>query len=54
MERIKQVFWSIAALLAAAGLLVGMVVYTVTVMRAIEAQILTGEMPSLYCEDTIK
>lgn len=46
----KQALWSIAALLAAAGLLAGMVAYTVAVMRAAQIRILTGEPTSIYQE----
>ena len=50
MELIKNMFWSMAAPLVAAGLLTGMVVYTVTVMRTVQMQILTGEMSPLCYE----
>ena len=44
MAYIKQMLWPLAVLLLAAGLLAGMVVYTVAVMRSAQIQIITGEI----------
>ena len=39
----KQAIWSIVAVLLAAGILAGAVLYTVFTMRTVQLQILTGE-----------
>lgn len=39
----KQVIWSMAVVLVAAGILAGAVFYTVSAMRTAQLQILTGE-----------
>lgn len=39
----KQAIWSIVAVLVAAGILAGAVLYTVSAIRTAQFQILTGE-----------
>jgi hypothetical protein len=39
----KQVIWSMVAVLIAAGIFAGAVLYTVSAMRMVQLQILTGE-----------
>ena len=39
----KQLIWSLAAVLVAAGILAGAVLYTVSAIRTAQLQILTGE-----------
>ena len=46
----KQVVISLAVIMISAGILAGMVLYTVTVMRDMETRILTGAVCDL--EDT--
>ena len=43
MEKIKQVLMSMVVVMIAAGILTGMVIYSVSVMRNLELEILTGE-----------
>ena len=43
----KQVLWSMAVVMISMLLLAGMVVYTVSVMRTVQMQILTGEHPGV-------
>ena len=42
MADVKQTLISLAVVMLAAGILAGMVIYTVSVMRDIETRILTG------------
>ena len=39
----KQVMWSMVAVLIAAGIFVGMVLYSIAVIRDAQIRILTGE-----------
>ena len=48
METIKQVYWSMAVLLITGGLLAGMVIYTVSVMRTAQMRILTGDVTATF------
>ena len=43
MAKIKQVLMSMVVVMIAAGILTGMVIYSVSVMRNLELEILTGE-----------
>ena len=43
MAEIRQVFISVVVVMVAAGILAGMVIYSVSVMRSVELEILTGE-----------
>ena len=47
MADIKQVLMSVAVVMVAAGILAGMVLYSVSLMRSIELEILTGERSEL-------
>jgi len=47
MAEIKQVLISVVVVMVAAGILAGMVLYSVSLMRTVELQILTGERTSL-------
>ena len=47
MAEIKQVLASIVVVMVAAGILTGMVLYSVFLMRSAELQILTGERTGL-------
>ena len=46
MAEIKQVLMSIVIVMVAAGILTGMVLYSVSLMRSVELEILTGERVS--------
>jgi hypothetical protein len=46
MAEIKQVLMSIVVVMVAAGILTGMVLYSVSLMRSVELEILTGERVS--------
>jgi len=43
-EKLKQILLSMAAVLIAAGIFVGMILYTMAVIRTAQIRILTGEM----------
>ena len=43
MAEIRQVLLSAAVVMAAAGILAGMVLYIISLMRSVELEILTGE-----------
>ena len=43
MAEIKQVLMSAVVVMIAAGILAGMVLYSVSLMRSVELEILTGE-----------
>ena len=43
MAQIKQVLASVVVVMVAAGILTGMVLYSIFLMRSTELQILTGE-----------
>lgn len=48
---LKQVIWSMAVVLIAAGILAGTVIYTVSVMRTAQMRILTGELSAITQTD---
>ena len=50
MENMKQVMLSMVAVLIAAAVFVGMVLYTLAVMRDAQIKILTGEIGISACE----
>lgn len=50
MENMKQVMLSMVAVLIAAAVFVGMVLYTLAVMRDTQIKILTGEIGISACE----
>ena len=52
MGTIEQVYWSIAVLLITGGLLAGMVIYTVTVMRTAQMRILTGDITATFQDNS--
>ena len=50
MGNMKQVMLSMVAVLIAAAVFVGMVLYTLAVMRDVQIKILTGEIGLSACE----
>ncbi|MBR2423362.1 MAG: hypothetical protein IKB09_13600 [Oscillospiraceae bacterium] len=53
MTVLKQVIISMVVVLIAAGILTGMVLYSVTLLRAAERRILTGEI-AVYTEKSFE
>ena len=51
MALLKQVLWSMAVVMIAAGILAGMVIYTVSVMRAAQLRILSGDLTVITQSD---
>ena len=50
MENLKQVVISMVVVLIAAGILTGMVLYTVALMRSGQQRILTGESAGIQAQ----
>ena len=50
MENLKQVVISMVVVLIAAGILTGMVLYTVALMRSAQQRILTGESAGIQAQ----
>ena len=50
MEKLKQVVISMVVVLIAAGILTGMVLYTVALMRSGQQRILTGESAGIQAQ----
>lgn len=50
----KNAILAVSMIAVAAGLLAGMVLYTVSLMRQCELQILTGDLPTVAAEVSIE